>query len=166
MPIPVAQAMPYAAAMPIVPAVPDHRDAAIAELQAQLRVVMNNQAQNARGGRVYADDSDEELEPFAPHISNTPFPHGFKLPHLSTYDGTTDPTNHLGTFNVVMRATNVNSELRCMLFPTTLTGPAKSWFDKFRRHSITSWEQLSKDFKKQFRAARTIKPKASSLANI
>ena len=53
-----------------------------------------------------------------------------------------------------------------MLFPTTLTGPTKSWFDKFRRHSITSWDQLSADFRKQFRNARTLKPKASSLANI
>ena len=43
-PIPVARAMPYPAAMPIVPAVPDHRDAAIAELQAQLRMVLNTQA--------------------------------------------------------------------------------------------------------------------------
>ena len=116
--------------MPIVPAVAAHdpRDAAIAEMQAQLRTVM---AQQARGGRVHAEDSDEELEPFARNISNTPFPHGFKIPHLSSYDGTTDPTSHLSMFNVMMRATNVNSELRCMLFPTTLTGPAKSPFDKF-----------------------------------
>ena len=60
----------------------------------------------------------------------------------------------------------MNSELRCMLFPTTLTGAAKSWFDKFRRHSITSWDQLSADFRKQFRNAKTRKPEASSLANI
>ena len=74
--------------------------------------------------------------------------------------------SHISTFNVMMRASNVNSELRCMLFSTTLTGPAKSWFDKFRRHSITSWDQLSADFRKQFRNARTLKPEASSLANI
>ena len=89
-------------------------------------------ADRAHGGRVHAEDSDEELEPFAPNISNTPFPHGFKMPHLSSYDGTTDPTSHISTFNMMMRATNVNTELWCMLFPTTLTGPAKSWFDKFQ----------------------------------
>ena len=129
-------------AMPVVPAIPaiptnDPYGVAIAQLKAQLRAVEANQAQ-ARVGRVYADDSDEELEPFAPHISNTPFPPGSKLPYLTSYDGTTDLGSHLSTFNIVMRASNVNTELRCMLFLTTLTGPAKSWFDKFRRHSITS----------------------------
>lgn len=147
MPIPVAQVVPYAPAMPMVPVVAAHdpRDAAMTEIQAQLRTLM---AQQAQGGRVHAEGSDEELEPFAPYISNTPFPRGFKIPHLSSYDGTTDPTSHLSTFNVMMSVTNVNFELRCMLFPTTLTGPAKIWFDEFRRHSITSWEQLSVDFRK------------------
>ena len=142
------------AAMPIVPAMPDipandSYGIAIAQMMAQLRAIEANQAQ-ARVGRVYTDDYDEELELFAPHIWNTPFPPGFKLPHLSSYDGTTDPGSHLSTFNVVMRASNVNIELRCILFPTTLTGPAKSWFDKFKRHSITSWEQMSSEFKNQF----------------
>lgn len=65
-----------------------------------------------------------------------------------------------------MRASNVSHELRCMLFPTCFIGLAKSWFDKLRRHSIISCDQLSSDFKKQFRAAWTIKPEDSSLANI
>ena len=94
------------------------------------------------------EDSDEELEPFAPHISNTPFPQGFRIPHVPTFEGKTDPCSHLSTFNTIMRASNVGYELRCMLFPTSLAGPAKSWFEKYKRHSITSWEQLSKDFKK------------------
>ena len=141
----------------------DPNQAALAAMQAQINALREERAQ---GGRVRAEDSDEELEPFAPCITSIPFPPGFKVPHLSTYDGTTDPTSHLSTFNVMMRASNMNSELRCMLFPTTLTGPAKSWFDKFWRHSITSWDQLSADFRKQFRNARTRKPEASSLANI
>lgn len=153
--------------VPVMPAIPanDPYAAMIAQLIAQVRAVEANQAQ-AQDGRPYADDSDEELEAFAPHISNIPFPLGFKLPHVSSYDGTTDHGNHLSTFNVVMKASNVNTELMCMLFPTSLTGSAKSWFDKFKRHSITSWEQLSSEFKKRFRAARTIKLEASSLANI
>ena len=64
-----------------------------------------------------------------------------------------------------MRASNDGLELRCMLFLTTLTRPVKSWFDKFKRHSIKSWDELSSEFKKLLHAA-TIKPEASSLANI
>ena len=139
MPIPVAQAVLYAPVMPMarVVAIVDPRDATMAAMQAQINALM---ADRAHGGRVHTEDSDEEIEPFAPCITNTPFPPGFKVPHLSTYDGTTNPMSHISTFNVMMRASNVNSEIRCMLFPKTLTGPAKSWFDKFQRHSITSWD--------------------------
>ena len=90
----------------------------------------------------------------AQHISSMPFPNGFKIPQVAPYDGTTDPSSHLSTFNMVMRANNVGYELRCMLFPTTLTGLSKSWFEKFRRHSISMWEQLSEEFKKQFQATK------------
>lgn len=120
----VATAMPIVLAMPAFPANNPY-GMAIAQLTAQIRAVDANQAQ-ARVERVYADNSSEELKPFAPHISNTTFPPGIKLPHLTSYDFTTDPGSHLSTFNIVMRASNVNTELRCMLFPTTLTGPAKS----------------------------------------
>ena len=114
--------------MSVVPAnIPanDLMAAMYTQLVADVRELKDNQDQ-ARAIRAYADDSDEEMEPLAPHISNTPFPHGFKLLHVPSYDGTTDPGNHLSTFNIVMRASNVNHELRCMLFPTSLTGPAKS----------------------------------------
>ena len=104
-------------------AVVDPHHATMAAMQAQINALM---ADRAHGGRVRAEDSDEELEPFAPCITSTPFPPGFKVPHLSTYDDTTDPMSHISTFNVMMRASNVNSELRCMLFPKTLTGLAKS----------------------------------------
>ena len=57
-------------------------------------------------------------------------------------------------------------ELRCMLFPTSLTGPAKNWFEKYKRHSIASWDQLSRDFKKQFKAMVGIRPEASALTNV
>ena len=133
-----ARPLGYPPAMPIVPVANPMMDM-YNQLAAEVQALRANQEQ-ARAGRAYAHDSDEELEPFAPHISNTPFPPGFKISHVAMYDGTTDPGSHLITFNTVLRASNVRLDLRCILFPTTLTGPAKSWFDKFRRHSITSWD--------------------------
>ena len=69
------------------------------------------------------DDYDcyEELEPFAPHIAAAPYPIGFKMPNMPMYDGTTDLSNHVGTFNTLMRAHNVDIDVRCVLFPATLT---------------------------------------------
>lgn len=104
----------------------------------------------AKQARVVDVEFDEELEPFAPHIFSTLFAQGFKIPLVPPYDGTIDPYHRLNTLNTVIRASNVSHELMCMLFPTCLTGPGKSWFDQFRMHSIISWDQLSSDFNKQF----------------
>ncbi|XP_062092949.1 uncharacterized protein LOC133798592 [Humulus lupulus] len=65
-----------------------------------------------------------------------------------------------------MKASIVGYELRCMLFPTSLIGPAKNWFEKYKRHSISSWDQLSRDFKKQFRAMIGIRLEVSALTNV
>ncbi|XP_030505162.2 uncharacterized protein LOC115720143 [Cannabis sativa] len=117
-------------------------------------------------GRQSEYNSDEDLEPYHPDIMSTPFPSGFENSHVSSYDRTTDMVSHLNNFNTIMRASNVTINLRCILFPTSLVGAASSWFNKFTHHSITSWEQLSKDFKKQFQAARDRRLEATSLTNI
>ena len=110
-------------------------------------------------GKLSGYDSDEELEPYHVDIMITPFPSGFKNSHGSLYDGTIDSILHLNNFNTIMRASNVTNNLRCILFPTSLVGAASSWFNKFTHHSITSWEQLSRDFKKLFQDARDRRPK-------
>ena len=118
------------------PPIPLEVQARLDEMEACHEARYNTLAE--RQARVVDAESDEELEPFAPHISNTLFPQWFKIPHVPPYDGTTDPYSHISTFNAVIRASNISHELRCMLFPTCLTGPAKSWFDKFRKYSIIS----------------------------
>ena len=57
MPDPVAQAVPYAQAMPMAPAVAvvDPHHAAMAAIQAQINALM---AERAQGGRICAKDSD------------------------------------------------------------------------------------------------------------
>ncbi|XP_062085433.1 uncharacterized protein LOC133791529 [Humulus lupulus] len=85
---------------------------------------------------------------------------------MAPYDGTTDPGSHISTFNIVMRVSNVGYKLICRLFSTTLTEPAKTRFDKFWKHLISSWEQLSREFKKQFQVVKSIKPEASALTNV
>ncbi|XP_060958922.1 uncharacterized protein LOC133030310 [Cannabis sativa] len=135
-------------------------DPRITALEQQIQQLMN--AQGSVGGY----DSDEEPEPFAPHISALPYPQGFKMPTMTKYDGSTDPGAHISDFNTLMRTSQVSGDLKCMLFPVTLTGAGKTWFNKWKKHSITSWDKLSSDFKKEFRAARSRKPECSSLANV
>ena len=70
-------------------------------------------------------DSGDELELFTPRIAAMVYPPGFCMPHLSKFNGDGDPSDHLGMFNTLMMAHNIDPELRCLIFPSTLTGPAR-----------------------------------------
>ncbi|XP_060961974.1 uncharacterized protein LOC133032143 [Cannabis sativa] len=136
----------------------------------QLRVIQLEDKfkkyQDRKYGKLPIYDSDKETKSFHPNILNSQFPQGFKNPYVAQYDGTSDPVVNLNNFNTIMQVRNISNNLRCILFPTSLIGAPSSWFKKITNHSITSWEQLSKDFKKQFQAAKDRRPEASSLTNV
>ncbi|XP_062080331.1 uncharacterized protein LOC133785088 [Humulus lupulus] len=52
------------------------------------------------------------------------------------------------------------------MFPTTLIEPARQWFKKYKKHSISSWKKLSSEFKRAFRDSKATCVEAYSLANI
>ena len=54
----------------------------------------------------------------------------------------------------------------CRTFPTTLKGPAKVWFGKLPPNTITSFQELSKLFVKNFVGGQRQKHSLSSLLNI
>ncbi|GKU88970.1 hypothetical protein SLEP1_g3175 [Rubroshorea leprosula] len=66
-----------------------------------------------------------------PHPLNTnitlePYPAGFRIPQLETYDGTKDPDDHLHAFYSCMQAQNASNMLMCKIFPSTLQGNART----------------------------------------
>ncbi|KAF4353340.1 hypothetical protein F8388_015751 [Cannabis sativa] len=108
----------------------------------------------------------EEPEPYSPRILALTYSQGFKMLTTTKYDRSTDPRVHISDFDTLMRAHQVVDDLRCVLFPVTLTGVAKTWFKKFKRHSITSWDKLSRDLKKELRGSKARKLKCSCLTNV
>jgi len=114
-------------------------------------------------------DSDSEGElgnPLAPHIINFPNPEGFRRPPPTNYDGTTDPTDHIYQFVVSMDAACAPEEVRCRLFPTTLTGVAAKWYCKQPTGRIGSWSMMVGLFKRQFWVHHEKMKDAISLADI
>ena len=79
-------------------------------------------------------DLEDELELLAPNIAASTYLMGFRMPHLSKFDGDGDQSDHLGMFNTLIMAHNIGSELRCLIFPSTLIGPARQWFKQYKRH--------------------------------
>ncbi|GKV15410.1 hypothetical protein SLEP1_g26203 [Rubroshorea leprosula] len=89
-----------------------------------------------------------------PHPLNTnitlePYPIGFKIPQLKTYDGTKDPNDQLHAFYSYMQAQNASYALRCKIFPSTLRGTCEALDNKLedetRATSIEDVEEVKID---------------------
>ncbi|GAB2209563.1 hypothetical protein Droror1_Dr00026782, partial [Drosera rotundifolia] len=64
------------------------------------------------------------LGPFTPVIHDVPFPQGLRMPSFNHYDGTTDPEDHVSTFEIMMQLYNVEDAIMCKAFPSTFAGAA------------------------------------------
>ena len=65
------------------------------------------------------DEFDYE-SPFIREIHAVWLPANFKEPHMTPYEGNTDPKYHLDAFNDLMKLRGINSRARCHCFTLTL----------------------------------------------
>ncbi|KAH7845081.1 hypothetical protein Vadar_008225 [Vaccinium darrowii] len=83
---------------------------------------------------------------FTPEVMREPLPLKFKMPHIDTFNGSTDPLDHLETYKNLMMLQAVPDEIMCRAFPVTLNGSARMWFNKLKPQSIGNFKELSKSF--------------------
>ncbi|RVW28613.1 hypothetical protein CK203_100880 [Vitis vinifera] len=84
--------------------------------------------------------------PFNPHIINYEPLRGFMVPKFSTYDGTSDPFDHIMHYRQLMTLDIGNDALLCKVFPTNLQGQALSWFHRLPTNSVNNFKDLLKAF--------------------
>ena len=68
------------------------------------------------------------------------------MPQIPSYEGKSNPSDHLDVFNDQMDLLQVNNLAKCRCFAITLTQVAKKWFHNLPANSIQSWTQLSNEF--------------------
>ncbi|GKV50967.1 hypothetical protein SLEP1_g57644, partial [Rubroshorea leprosula] len=106
-----------------------------------------------------------------PHPLNTniilePYPAGFRIPQLETYDGTKDPDDLLHAFYYCMQAQNASDALMCKIFPSTLRGNARTWYYSLPPRSINSYTELASAFATKFSSRRLIRKTTSELMRV
>ena len=73
---------------------------------------------------------------------------------LPTFDGVSDPSAHVTSFNIAMRRMNLSDEEKdagfCQLFVETLEGIALNWFIGLQENSVNSFHDLSTAFLKKY----------------
>ena len=96
--------------------------------------------------RVRGSILDGDFTPLTEDIINAPIPDRLRLPKVTLFDETKDPTDHLGVYSPWSRTYGYSDAIKCRLFDTTLAGEARRWWYRLPADSITSWNDLRARF--------------------
>ncbi|GKV20257.1 hypothetical protein SLEP1_g30411 [Rubroshorea leprosula] len=110
--------------------------------------------------------ADSIPHPLNTNITLEPYPAGFRIPQLETYDGTKDPDDHLHAFYSCMQAQNASDALMCKIFPSTLRGNARTWYYSLPPRSISSYTEMASAFAIKFSSRRLIRKTTSELMRV
>lgn len=96
----------------------------------------------------------ESEPPFTQEIMRARYPSGFRLPSIEPYNGQMDLMEHVELYCSFMEVQGMSSAILCHAFPFTLSGAARRWFRRLRPNSISSFNELIREFTMHFRSAR------------
>jgi len=88
--------------------------------------------------------------PFSSDIERAPMPSKFTWPPFNSYDGKTNPVEHVSHYIQMMSLHTYNDALMCKVFPLSLGPTALRWFNGLRKGSIHSFAELIQEFSVQF----------------
>ena len=91
------------------------------------------------------------ISPFFETLEAAPVNPGVKITGLESYDGTSDPNNHLSYYENPMVCHRYNDITCCRLFVSTFKAYARTWFSCLPPRSIHSWGEFKAVFLAKFR---------------
>ncbi|CAA0816695.1 Uncharacterized mitochondrial protein AtMg00860, partial [Striga hermonthica] len=124
---------------------PQARDETLEQLLAQVRDLQARVEGRKIGG--------SRGHPFSQHILDADLPQGFRDLNIS-YDGSTDPSRHMRSFENMAVLHRYNDPVQCRAFLTTLRGSAQDWFHQLPAGAIKDFEGFSSSFLNQFASVR------------
>ena len=104
--------------------------------------------------------------PFSQKIMQELTPPNFKLSKFESYDGTSDPVDHLEAFRTMMLLHGAPDAILCQAFLSTLTGAARNWYLTLKLGTIFSFDLMSHQFVAHFVSSRRPRRGSESLINI
>ncbi|GKV27793.1 hypothetical protein SLEP1_g36919 [Rubroshorea leprosula] len=89
------------------------------ELEKQLKGIRKS-IDELRSSKSCQQAPDLDSAPLSMSIMAEPYQEGFRIPHLETYDGSSDPNEHLHTYQAIIKTQNATDAMMCKLNPTSL----------------------------------------------
>ncbi|GAU38581.1 hypothetical protein TSUD_322580 [Trifolium subterraneum] len=136
------------------------------EIRSLQRNVTTMEKEQAEQNTDSEDESLIESQPLRQSLWDSKVPDNFKSPHLPTFDGKTDPVEHLMAVGTQTAIIGALEHLRWKLLSGTLKDAALRWYMNLPNNSIESHADFHKKFIQQFSGTKHIKVTATSLFKI
>ncbi|WJX40224.1 hypothetical protein P8452_27723 [Trifolium repens] len=88
-------------------------------------------------------------QPLSQTLRDAKVPENFMSPHLPTFDGKSDPSEHLMAVGTQTAIIGASYHLKCKLLSGTLKEAALRWYMNLPKHSIESWLDFQRKFIQQ-----------------
>ena len=124
-------------------------------LQAEVAVLVQAQAPDDENWRQAVELA--RFQPFSPEVAAAVIPESLKGFSWPLYDGRSDPAAHLKSFGGRMALNGATDQLKCRVFPMTLSGAAQEWYNSQPDGLISNFTDFSSRFLAQFSASKTQK---------
>ncbi|XP_021623819.1 uncharacterized protein LOC110623198 [Manihot esculenta] len=85
---------------------------------------------------------------------------------MAVYDGAGNPLEYILNYKTFMEFQTLSDALMCKVFPTTLTGSARTWFNSLKAGSFRSFMDLANIFISRFIAGILAEKKTSYMETV
>jgi hypothetical protein len=107
------------------------------------------QSQKGKSKEMTPPSTKRKTNPLCANQVITPrFSNNSEFPLIKSYDGKGDPVNHIENFQTHLSFYNLPDEVACQVFPLTLKGKAREWFNGL--NPFTSFSAIKHQFLNQF----------------
>jgi len=96
-------------------------------LHALLETIQQKQ-QEEKDESHHDEMNDPEPQPLSAEIWGAPVPENIKSSHFSSFDGKSDPMEHVTVFNTRMAVVSTPDSLKCKLLVGTFSDAALRWY--------------------------------------
>ncbi|KAL0455923.1 UNVERIFIED_CONTAM: hypothetical protein Slati_0931500 [Sesamum latifolium] len=104
--------------------------------------------------------------PFTELVMAHDLPMNCWTPAIAEYDGTTDPVEHLASFENAALLHRYTDGIKCCVFFTTFARAAQTWFNQLSAGAIGSFQEFRSLFLHQFAISRKLRKTELSLSAV
>ncbi|GAU46450.1 hypothetical protein TSUD_402170 [Trifolium subterraneum] len=136
----------------------------INRLKAKMTAMEQEKAAEREEGAML--DNIQDSQPLSQALWDAQVPANFKIPQLPTFEGKTDPLEHLMAVGTQTPIIGAEEHLKCKLLSSTFKDVALRWYMNLPRNSIASYTDFHKKFIHQFTGSKHVQVTATSLFGI